>query len=77
MGRRGDDGGPYLARVQQYARHPTIRLAGLVGSEFGLDPVLVIDERDAFRFAIRAAAFVAVQNDRAEADRLAAERNRG
>lgn len=35
-----------------------------MGETFGIDPLLVLDERDPARFAIRIAAYRAVQNDR-------------
>lgn len=42
-----------------------------MGSEFGIDPVAVLEERSPFRMAVRIAAFRAVQNERDRADRAA------
>lgn len=63
----GARGGPYLARVDELAARGDVHDAGLIGAEFGIDPIEVLAERDPARRAIRLAAFQAVQTERAKA----------
>lgn len=74
--RRGDDVGPHVGDGPRRARghsaellaklekDPRVRDAGAVAYLFGIDPVLILEERSALRRLLRLAAHNAVQDER-------------
>jgi hypothetical protein len=55
---------------------PSIMTAARIGDEFNIDPLVILDETDPFRWSARVAAYAVVQADR-KAARDAANRKRG
>lgn len=57
------------ARIAGYEHDSRVRAAALIGHTFGLDPVLVLDERSVLKRLLRLAAHNIVQTEQAKANK--------
>ena len=82
--RRRSSGGPYDGLVERLQAEATLRSAARIARTFRLDPLLVLDDPDEFRWAVRVAAHNVIAQDEKDAadkskssSRVAGRKGRG